>query len=265
MATAPVSRRLRCADERSISAGGAVASVTLARVARSQSMRLPAPILDRSGALLAGAVALAAGLLLAPAATAAFVPAPGVRAKSIRAPHCTLNGAKTIAANRHVRVFRARGEVFGCRRTANRAYAIGHGGAECQNSDLIDSAVVAGNVVALNVRTCSLTNSSSSVHLVNLRDGRGRFASAPLSTPGSESGYDAIRGMAVTAAGRLAWIGVRVARGVIVAAEVRRRRPEFSDRSVVLDSGTGIDPRSLRRAGSRVRWRHDGAARSAAM
>ncbi len=229
-------------------------------------MRLLAPTLHRPRARLAVAGAtIVAGLLLAPAAQADFVPEPGKRASSVRAPHCTMNGAKTIAANRHVRVFRARGEVFGCRRSANRAYGIGHGGAECQNSDLIDSAVVAGNFVALNVRTCSLTNSSSSVHLVNLRDGRGRFASAPLSTPGPESGYDAIRGMAVTAAGRLAWIGVRVARGAIVAAEVRRRRPDFSDQSVVLDSGTGIDPRSLRRAGSMLRWRHAGVARSAAM
>jgi hypothetical protein len=81
----------------------------------------------------------------------------------------------------------------------------------------------------------------------------------------AESGYDAIRGLAVTAARRLAWIGVRVSGGVVGAAEVRRRRPDFSDRSVVLDSGSGIDPRSLRRVGSMLRWRHDGVARSAAM
>jgi len=222
-----------------------------------------APTVRRPRALAAAAIALAVTLLPAPAASADFVPAPGERARSIRAPHCTMNGARTIAANRHVRVFRARGEVFGCRRTANRAYGIGHGGQECQNNDLIDSAVVAGNFAALNVRTCSLTNSSSSVHLVNLRDGRGRFRSAPLSTPGSDSSYDAIRGMAVTAAGRLAWIGVRVSRDAVVAAEVRRRRPDFADRSVVLDSGTGIDPRSLRRSGSMLRWRNAGAARSA--
>lgn len=216
-------------------------------------------------ALLSGLATLSAALLLAPAAAADFTPLPGERARSYAAPHCTMKGARTVAANRHVRVFRARGAVFGCRRKANRAYGIGHGSAECQNSDVIDGAVVAGNLVALNVRTCSLTNSSSSVNLVNLRDGRARFRSAPLSTPGTENGYDAIRGMAVTAAGRLAWIGVRVSGGGVVAAEVRRRRPDFSDQSVVLDSGTGIDPRSLRRVGSMLRWRHGGIARSAAM
>jgi hypothetical protein len=226
-------------------------------------MRLPAPFLHRPRALLAGTLVLAAGLLLAPAASAAITPGPGERARSIRAPHCTMNGAKTIAANRHVRVFRARGEVFGCRRSANRAYEIGHGGQECQNNDLIDSAVVAGNFVGLNVRTCSLDSSDSKVSLVNLRDGRGRFSSAPLSTPGSVAGYDAVRGMVLTAAGRFAWIGVRLSRGDIVAAEVRRRLPGFSDRSAVLDSGAGIDPRSLRLRGSQVRWRDNGVARSA--
>lgn len=217
------------------------------------------------------AVALTAGLLLtcAAAAAAAPVPAPGERAHSIRAPHCTLKGAKTIAANRHVRVFSARvrtwREVFGCRRSAGRAYAIGDAGRECQNYDLIDSAVVAGNFVALNVRTCSLYGSSSAVKLVNLRDGGVRFAAAPLSTAGPDTSYDAVRGMAVTAAGRLAWIGVRVARGAVVEAEVHRRIRGTDGASVLLDSGTGIDPRSLRRVGSLLRWRHDGVARSAGM
>ena len=208
---------------------------------------------------------LAGAVLVAPVATADFTPPPGERARSYAAPHCTLKGARTIAANRHVRLFRARGAVFGCRGSANRAYGIGHAGAECQNSDLIDSAVVAGNFVALNVRTCSLTNQSSSVNLVNLRDGRGRFRSVPLSTAGSDASYDAIRGMTLTAAGRLVWIGVRVSRNAIVAAEVRRRRPDFSDQSVVLESGTGIDPRSLRRVGSMLRWRSAGSTRSASI
>jgi len=229
-------------------------------------MRPHLRIAHRPRALLAGALALAAGLLLAPAASAAITPAPGERARSVAAPHCTMKGAKTIAANRHVRVFSARvrtwREVFGCRRSANRAYAIGDAGGECQNYDLVDSAVVAGNLAALNVRTCSLYGSSSSVHLVNLRDGRGRYAAAPLSTTGTNASYDAIRGMVLTAAGRFAWIGVRVSRGAIVAAEVRRRGHGSAERAIVLERGAGIDPRSLRLRGSRVHWRNAGIAGS---
>ena len=212
---------------------------------------------------------LAAGLLTAAPAPASFVPAPGQRAASVRAPSCTLKGARTIAANRHVRVFSARRrawrEVFGCRRGADRAYAIGDANGECQNYDLVDGAVVSGNFVALNVRTCSLHSSESAVKLVNLRDGRGRFASAPLASASPESAYDAIRGMVLTADGALAWIGVRVAAGAIVAAEVRRRVPATRRASEPLDRGAGIDPRSLRRRGSKVLWRNAGVARSAAI
>ena len=172
-------------------------------------------------------------------------------------------GAKTIAANRHVRVFAKRDAVFGCRRSANRAYEIGHDRSECQNNDAIDTAVVAGNFAALNVRTCSLYDSESSVALVNLRDGRVRFRSAALSTPGSEASYEAIRGLVVTPAGRLAWIGVRIMRGAIADAEVRRRVPNSADQTVVLDHGTTIDPRSLRKGAGRVQWRNADVARSA--
>ena len=210
---------------------------------------------------------LIATRLIAPAAWAAPVPAPGARAHSIRAPHCTLQGAKTIAANRHVRVFSARvrtwREVFGCRRGTNRAYVIGDASGECQNYDLIDSAVVSGNFAALNVRTCSLHGSHSVVKLVHLGDGRVRFGSAPLSTRGSEATYDAIRGMVLTPAGRLAWVGVRVARGAVIDAEVRRRGTEAKAGSAVLDSGITIDPRSLRRRGSTLQWRKAGVTRYA--
>ncbi len=47
-----------------------------------------------------------------------------------------------------------------------------------------------------------------------------------------------------------------VERGVVVAAEVRRRARGSSTIAVQLDSGAGIDPRSLRRRDSRVTWRN---------
>lgn len=120
-----------------------------------------------------------------------------------------------------MRVFHRSDTIYGCRRRADRAYVLGIRG-ECQSNDEIDGAIVAGDLAALNVQTCSLTNSQSRVLLVSLRTGRVTFATDPLSTaPRIDGGYDAIRGMAVTADGRLAWIGVGVERGVVVAAEAR--------------------------------------------
>src|SRR4051812_49002858 len=80
-----------------------------------------------SGRWLA-ALAAAAGLAVAGTTAAALAQQP--RAKSVRAPGCTLKRAKTIKANREVRVFRTvpavgSGTVYGCRRKAERAYVLG--------------------------------------------------------------------------------------------------------------------------------------------
>jgi hypothetical protein len=172
-----------------------------------------------------------------------------------------------VVANRHVRIFDAglakHGHLtFGCLRSADRAYALGIVG-ECQNNDVVDTAVVAGTLAALNVNTCGLASSESRIALVTLRDGHVVFASTPLSTPGDPDGHDAIRGMVLTPRGRMAWLAVRLARGGIVAAEVRRRAHGPDRHSIVIDSGSDVDPRSLRRHGSRVSWVKGGVARSA--
>ena len=224
----------------------------------------------RAAGPLGGALLVAVVLMLAPAARASSVPDVGGRAASVRAPGCTLPGARTVTGNRHVRVFTAptfagqRG-VFGCRRTADRAYAIGDRGPECQNYDLIDTAVVAGNLVALNIRTCGLYFSSSQVKLVSLRDGRVRFGSVPQATSPPDDAYDAIRGMVLTTEGRFAWLAVRVRGGTVVGVEVRRRAVGSRGKAVLLDRGASIDWRSLRRTGTRVSWRKAGVVRSAGL
>lgn len=208
------------------------------------------------------ATVLATLLLAAPAGA---VPEPGQRASSVRAPHCSLKGSKTITANRHVRVFRTPGlgTVYGCRRTANRAYELGIVG-ECQNYDEIDGAVVAGDLVALNVRTCSLYASQSRIRLVDLHTGRVRFGAAPLgSSPDVDSEDDTIRGMVLTADGRLAWLGVRSRAGAVVTKEVRRRSHRSARRTLLLDAGADIARRSLHRSGGRAYWRRAGVVRSA--
>jgi hypothetical protein len=215
-------------------------------------------------------LALLVGLAAAVApAAASLIPPPGQRAGSVRAPQCTLPGARTMAANRHVRVFSARvrawREVFGCRRDADRAYGIGDANPECQNYDHVARAVVTGNLVALDVRTCSLDSTQATLQLVNLRDGRVRFAAPPLASAAPQSAYDAIGAMVLTASGRVAWIGVRRQGGAIVAVEVHRRVRGSQRASTVLDGASGIDPRSLRRSGARVRWKRAGVVRSASL
>jgi hypothetical protein len=220
-------------------------------------------------AVLAVALLASAGASARVIDPALVFPVAGSRYQTVHAPGCSLKGAKTVVANRHVRIFNAPhrvygGLTFGCLRSANRAYVLGIVG-ECQNNDVIDTAVVAGTLAALNINTCSLTSSESEIALVDLRTGRVAFASPPTSLQFDPDAYDAIRGMAVTAAGRLAWVAVRVAHGANVAVEVRRRARDPKASPVLLDGSTDIDPRSLRRTGSLLTWRHGAVLRSAAM
>ena len=226
-----------------------------------------------TAALLAG---FAAAVLISAHAHAAErsvaltdLPQAGGVYGTVRAPRCLLPGLKTIAANRYVRVFYATipkraAATLACRRSSDRAYVVGTFG-ECQNNAAVDTAAVAGRYAAINVRTCSLTHSQSGIGLVNLRNGRVAFSSGALSTPTAESEAEGIRAMVLTPRGRVAWLAVRRSRGAIIAVEVLRRAHGPGRRTLLLDSATDIDPRSLRRRGDRVLWTRAGVTQSASM
>ena len=208
--------------------------------------------------------ALACAAVAAPGAPAQDA-GPLPPAESVRAPHCSLAGAKTMKANRHVRVFRTQSTVYGCRRSASRAYRIGYFG-ECQNNDEVRRVELAGNRAALGTFECSLTSGWWRIDLVNLRDGRREFRSGPLSTPqASENVADTVHRIAVTADGAVAWSASRrvAPQTAPSTIEILRRRRGTTGQVVLLDSGTGIDPESLRRRDRTLTWTKDGGRRSA--
>jgi hypothetical protein len=224
----------------------------------------------RRRSVVAGLVAalLASGSALAGTVALTDLPQAGGVYGTTRAPHCSSKGGRTLAVNRHVRVFdtaaRVRPLALACLRSSNRAYVIGDP-RECQNSAAIDSAVVAGTYAAINVRTCSLTHSDSGIGLVDLRNGHVVFSSYALARVSLESEADAIRAMAVTPRGRVAWLALRRTGSSALTVEIRRRAHGPDRQSVLLDSSAGIDPRSLRRRGDRVYWTNAGIERSASM
>lgn len=224
----------------------------------------------RRRSIVAGLIAalLASGSALAGTVALSDLPQAGGVYGTIRAPHCSLKGGRTLAANRHVRVFdgavKRRALALACLRSSNRAYVIGDP-RECQNSAAIDSAVVAGTYAAINVRTCSLTHSDSGIGLVDLRNGHVVFSSRALATASLESETDAIRAMVVTPRGRVAWLALRRTGSTALTVEIRRRAHGPDRQSVLLDSSADIDPRSLRRRGDRVYWTKAGIERSASM
>ena len=223
--------------------------------------------------LLAGLAAAVLGPAFALAAdgTVALsdLPQAGGVYGTVRAPHCSLPGHKTIAANRHVRVFYATPPkrslvALACRRSSDRAYVIGYVG-ECQNSAEVDSATVSGSYAAINVSTCSLTHTDSGIGLVNLRNGHVVFSSRAMSTQSAENEADGIQTMVLTPRGRVAWLAVRRRGGSVLGAEVLRRAHGPDRQTVLLDSSADIDPRSLRRRGDRVLWTRAGVRQSASM
>ena len=212
--------------------------------------------------------ALAAAALLAVAGTTAAALAQQPRAKSVRAPGCTLKRAKTLKANREVRVFRTvpavgSGTVYGCRRRAARAYVLGEFG-ECQNNHEIRRVEVAGRRAALGAFECSLDSGAWDVELVNLATGRLEFRAAPFASPLPDSAtFDELQRVVATSDGALAWTAIRSARGGRLAIEVRRRMRGSATASLLLDYGTNIDPDSLRKRGRTLSWTKLGVTRTA--
>lgn len=215
-----------------------------------------------------GLAVVAGAALAASAAPAQQEGQPGQPLKSVRAPNCSLPGAMTINANRHVRVFRKTrrgyGAAYGCLRRADRAFRLGIVG-ECQNNDEVRKAEVSGRRAALGIFSCALYSGSWRLDVVNLRDGRREFTSSPISLPPvDDATYDTLERIVVSADGAVAWTAVRGgAAGVRGGVEVRRRRRGTTDQAVLLDSGLEIDPESLRRRGRTITWTKAGARRSA--
>jgi len=221
----------------------------------------------RRHVLVAAAAGLACAVAASTAAPAQQYAQPLAPASSVRAPHCSLEGARTIKANRYVRVFkktqRGYGGVYGCRRDARRAFKLGIVG-ECQNNDEIQRVEVAGRRAVLGIFECSLTAGWWRVDLVNLRNGHREFTSNPTTiAPLNESTSAVLHRIVVTADGAVAWTAERTAGGARLDVEVRRRRRATTNQAVLLDSGTDIDPDSLRRRGRTIVWTKAGARHSA--
>jgi hypothetical protein len=222
------------------------------------------PLVCPSAVAAAGLACVALAAAGAPAQQYAQPLAP---AASVRAPHCSLKGSRTMKANRYVRVFkvtkRRYGHAYGCRRGAPRAFELGIIG-ECQNNDEIRLVELAGRRAVLGIYECALTSSWWRVDLVDLRNGHREFTSNPITLLApDDSTHDELGRIVVTADGAVAWTATRSSRGVPVTVEVRRRRRGTTNQAVLLDSGTGIDPDSLRRRGRTITWTKAGTRRSA--
>ena len=219
------------------------------------------------------ATALAMGALTAGALTAG-APSPAAAAPTGR---CTMSGSDTILANRQARFFVKRNRrtadiYYACRYRTNRRIRLAKATGECNDeAHSVESPRLAGRFVAFVAVSEGCTEGRyAEIVTVNLASRKRRSIHPPASKPRRVAlATSEVEDLELKSDGSVAWI----ASGeedepdedrAWVGREVGLLRPRDS-RSRVLDSGSDIEPDSLRLSRARVHWTKGGNPFSASL
>jgi hypothetical protein len=204
------------------------------------------------------------GALAAVAGASALVACGGSsgsrNASGGRAPACHPPGAQLLAASRTADVFSLNRSVYGCYEPTGKRYKLG-ASTVCVGSTQIGPASVAGAIAAYGAETCGVDTGSSQVIVRRLSDGHVLDMEPAMTLPLGPESYVTVGAIVVKANGSAAWI----ANASSIVHRSRRHEVRRSDTAgrARLDSGSGINPSSLRLRGSSLSWRHGAATRSA--
>jgi hypothetical protein len=158
-------------------------------------------------------------------------------------------------------VYSVGGAVYGCA-AGHGSYRLGSA-QNCIRSARAGPVVLNGTITAYGLESCGVDTGSSELVVQRLTDGRHlRTVAATVNRVAPES-YSAVTSLVLKRDGAVAWIAE--ARSIIrngVDIEVHRadKRGEAE-----LDSGTSIDPTSLRLRGSDLSWHAGASTRSATL
>jgi hypothetical protein len=174
---------------------------------------------------------------------------------------CGPRSAVTLAADRHVRVYKQHGAVFGCARH-HKSHRLG-GARTCVNSTLVGPVRVAGWLAAYGLERCGVDTGSTVVEVRRLTDGR-RLAMRPATTgPPQVESYQSVTSLVLRSDGSVAWIAT--SKSVFASSgEIEVHSLAQGDFDL-LDSGSGIAPKSLRLKGATLSWRDGGSVRTATL
>jgi hypothetical protein len=182
---------------------------------------------------------------------------------SAAAGRCGPRSARTLAADSRARVYSTGNAVYGCAAGAHQSFRLG-AAARSLREGRVGPVALAGVDAAYGLATFGVDTGSAQVIVRRLSDGRQlRSAPATQGRLGPES-VQAVDALVVKANGAVAWIAE--ARSIISqrSAVIQVARDDARGNSV-LDSGTGIDARSLRLHGSSLSWRDGSQTRSATL
>jgi hypothetical protein len=178
--------------------------------------------------------------------------------------HCGPAGAKTLAASPAARVYSWQGVVYGCSFTNTRSYRLGSGTLSRPGQPRVGRVAVAGEIAAFGTTEFGVDTGSAQVTVIRLSDGKQLRSERATTRPLGPESFQSVDAVVVKADGAVAWIGA--GHSIInqhhadVEVHAIDRKPER-----MLDSGTVVDPTSLRLHGSRLTWKHGGHTRSATL
>jgi hypothetical protein len=196
-------------------------------------------------------------MLTAPlsAATAAILAALG-GGTAAAAVQCAPAGAQIKLSDARAQVYALSKAMYACDRRSRRTTKLGNT-TVCVATARVDGLALAGDVLAYGLDRCGVDAGSTTVTVRRLSDGKQLRNLAAITGPGLVESYTSINGLVVTPKGAVAWIATDTS---IVA---HGTRIEVHGNGRLLDSGSGIDTRSLRLHGSTLSWRHGGSTRTA--
>ena len=217
--------------------------------------------------------------MLAAAVAGVVALAPPANAQS--GSKCTARGSKTVLQTGSVRIYTTRlgdsaARVYGCLYSQNRRRFLGIEG-DCDPGPTVSGLTVRGRYVALVESFCNIDSSDDYVVVRDLRTGAVKHRAVGAAGTPADTGEPStlVRELVLSSTGSVAWIADwKAVSGSSTAhpnddRQVRKLEPGSPEGGTLLDSGLGIERRSLAlgsrtSAGyARLYWTKDGAPATA--
>ncbi|HEX8744519.1 MAG TPA: hypothetical protein VF712_15440 [Thermoleophilaceae bacterium] len=218
-------------------------------------------------------------LLAVCVAAGALAAANGAPAQAATA-RCTARNAQTIAATNSARIYATplgdgASRIYGCLYSRNRRYLLGNDG-DCDPGPVVSRLTLRGRYVAFVETFCNIDASDDYVAVKDLRTGRNKWRAISATGNRAENGEPStlVSDIALSPTGSVAWIAdwEAVSGGNSSPQDdrqVRKLEPGAPAGGALLDSGLGIEQRSLAIGSrsssgySRIYWTKDDAPAAA--
>jgi hypothetical protein len=175
---------------------------------------------------------------------------------------CQPPGSRTLARDAQARVFATQKSVFGCSGPAHRITRLGSA-ASCVNAAHVSRVALAGPIVAYGLQRCGVDTGFTQVLVRRLTDGTRLGSFAATEKPLGAESFSAVSSLVVKPDGAAAWIGT--GSSIIGPGQDVEVRAGHGTERELLDTGSQINPGSLRLHGSHLSWLHGPAERSATL